>query len=82
VIHRHHFRKKLPGDRLQRRPGEKVFMSNVVIASTAPEGNRADYWRKRREWWAAEAKRTGTDWDGIQQTLREVAAFLAAMRKR
>jgi hypothetical protein len=50
--------------------------------SATPEGDRSAYWAKRRAWWAAEARRQGVDWAGINQTQIEVAAFLAAMRKR
>jgi hypothetical protein len=40
------------------------------------------YWTRRREWWAAEAKREGVDWPGVIKTQIEVADFLARLRKR
>jgi hypothetical protein len=41
-----------------------------------------DYWTRRREWWAAKARREGVDWPGVIKTQIEVADFLARLRKR
>jgi hypothetical protein len=59
-----------------------TYHSGAPQSKPPAASDRADYWARRRRWWAAEAKRTGCDWTGINQTQIEVAAFLAAMRKR
>ena len=56
-----------------------------VLASPPTQlknNDRAEYWRRRREWWRAEAKRQGVDWDGIHETINAVAAFLADVKRR
>jgi hypothetical protein len=40
------------------------------------------YWARRREWWRAEAKRQGVDWQGVIETQIQVADYLAGLRKR
>jgi hypothetical protein len=40
--------------------------------------NRGDYWSRRRQWWRAESARRGTDWRGIFQSMRTVAAYRAS----
>jgi hypothetical protein len=47
-----------------------------------PEGNRAEYWRKRREWWRAHKAKTGTDWAGVLETCLAAHIWLAALRRR
>ena len=62
------------------RPLKRSITDNIKLAqSPTPikQFHGAVYWRRRREWWAANKRRLGTDWHSINQTQIEVAAFLA-----
>ena len=48
------------------------------------ESHRSDshYWSRRRAWWRAHKAETGCGWDGVQESLRSAADYLASLRQR
>jgi hypothetical protein len=38
--------------------------------------DRAEFWARRRRWWAAEARRCGCDWPGVAKTILDVDQYL------
>jgi hypothetical protein len=82
-----------PAEPLQgERPGLEVHLEHQMNAnvtsqqitrnSNSVSRNVSSYWDERRRWWAAEARRRGIDWDGVQESFRLAADHLASLRRR
>jgi hypothetical protein len=57
------------------------MLATTQIASTEAD-SKVNYWAERREWWREEARRGGTDWASILETLRDVSICRASWSRR